>query len=131
MHPKVHPPEALKKGKAMTGDEMERAVDGLRKSVANLETYIEEVDRKLDGRIDEVSIQMAETSKQLRIYASTLSNFIEVVTHAFTEQDVLNRKQSKSIREIASAESRTDERLNALISVVEKHISEGGHGQAP
>lgn len=115
----------------MTGDEMERAVDGLRKSVANLETYIEEVDRKLDGRIDEVSIQMAETSKQLRIYASTLSNFIEVVTHAFTEQDVLNRKQSKSIREIASAESRTDERLNALISVVEKHISEGGHGQAP
>ena len=101
----------------MTGDEMERSIEALRGSVVDLETYIEQLDRRLSTRANKVDEQMAETNKQLRIYANSLSNFIGVVTSSFGN--------------LAATQARTDERLNALISVVEKHISEGGHGQAP
>ncbi|HEX8500988.1 MAG TPA: hypothetical protein VF659_10400 [Pyrinomonadaceae bacterium] len=95
----------------MTGEEMERAIDFLLKSQANLEARIEQVNANLGTRIEETNRQLAETNRQLGEYASTQTTLIQVVTRTFEAQETINR--------------RTDERLNALIATVEKLISRG------
>jgi hypothetical protein len=89
----------------MTGEEMERAIDFLLKSQANLEARIEQVNENLGARIE-------ETNRQLGDYASMQTTLIEVVTRTFEAQAALNK--------------RTDERLNALIFTVEKLVNERG-----
>ncbi|HEX8354003.1 MAG TPA: hypothetical protein VF611_13940 [Pyrinomonadaceae bacterium] len=117
----------------MTGEELERAIDFLLKSQANLEARIEQVNANLGARIDETNRQLAETNRQLAEtdrqlaetnrqlaetnkhlgeYASMQTTLVQVVTRTFEAQDAINK--------------RTDERLNALIDTVEKLISRGG-----
>ncbi len=99
----------------MTGEEMERAIDFLLKSQANLEARIEQVNANLGARIDETNRQVAdltrqlgETNRQLGEFAGMQTTFIQVVTRTFEAQDVINR--------------RTDDRLNALIDTVNKML---------
>lgn len=99
----------------MTGEEMERAIDFLLKSQANLEARIEQVNTNLGVRIDETNRQLAETNRQLGDYANMQTTLIQVVTRTFESQAAINR--------------RTDERLNALIVTVEKLID--GRGSKP
>jgi ABC-type transporter Mla subunit MlaD len=110
----------------MTGEEMERAIDFLLKSQANLEARIEQVNANLGARIGETNRQLAETSKQLaetskrlaetskRLdqYADMQTTLVQVVTRTFNAQGAINK--------------RTDEKLNALIDTIEKLISRGG-----
>ncbi|HEX8188116.1 MAG TPA: hypothetical protein VF586_07190 [Pyrinomonadaceae bacterium] len=111
----------------MTGGEMERAIDFLLKSQANLEARIEqvnvnlgarieEVDRRLGARIEETDRQLAETNRQLGEYANRQTTLIQVVTRTFEAQAVSNK--------------RTDEKLNALIDTVNRMLS-GGQGGNP
>lgn len=88
---------------------MERAIDFLLKSQANLEARIEQVNSNLGERI-------AETNKLLGEHARTQTEFIQIVTRTFEAQADINR--------------RTDERINALISAVERLNSEGKNGKA-
>ena len=110
----------------MTGEEMERAIDFLLKSQANLEARIEQVNANLGARIDETNRQLAETDRRLGArmeetnkllghYARTQTTFVQVVTRTFEAQDAFNR--------------RTDERLNALIDTVNRMLggSPGGN----
>lgn len=96
----------------MTGEEMERAIDFLLKSQANLEARIEQVNANLGTRIDETNRQLAETNRQLGDYANTQTTLIQVITRTFESQ--------------AAGNKRTDERLNALIVTVEKLVIERG-----
>ncbi|MDT5272233.1 MAG: hypothetical protein QOH49_4419 [Acidobacteriota bacterium] len=96
----------------MTGEEMERAIDFLFKSQANLEASIEEVDRRLGARINETNAQLAETNRQFGEYANMQTTLIQVVTRTFEAQATINK--------------RTDDKLNALIDTVGKLISERG-----
>ncbi len=82
----------------MTGEEMERAIEFLLKSQANLET------------------QIAETGRQLAIYAQTQSQFIEIVTTTMTS---LAESQAQTDAKL----KQTDDRLNKLIGLFEQHIS--------
>ena len=104
----------------MTGEEMERAIDFLLKSQANLDASIEEVDRRLGARIEEVdlrlSAQIEESRKLLDEYSRMQTVLVQVVTRTFAEQGDFNR--------------RTDEKLNALIDTVNKMLS-GGQGANP
>jgi vacuolar-type H+-ATPase subunit I/STV1 len=107
----------------MTGEEMERAIDFLLKSQANLEARIEQMNANLGARIDETdkqiaetNIQLAETNRQLNEFASMQTTFIQVVTRTFEGQDAINR--------------RTDDKLNALIDTVNKMLG-GGLGSNP
>jgi hypothetical protein len=100
----------------MTGEEMERAIDFLLKSQANLEARIEQVNTNLGARIDETNRQLAETDRRLGECASMQTTLIQVVTRTFEAQDAINR--------------RTDERLNALIDTVNRMLS-GGLGGNP
>jgi hypothetical protein len=106
----------------MTGEEMERAIDFLLKSQANLEARIEQVNSNLSGRIEETNRQLAETNRQLAEttnlmgeHARTQTAFIQIVTRTFEAQADINR--------------RTDERINVLISAVERLNSEGRNGK--
>jgi deoxyribodipyrimidine photolyase len=92
----------------MSGEEMERAIDFLLKSQANLEQRIEQVNSNLGARI-------AETNAILGEYARMQTQLIETVTRTFDAQVEINR--------------RTDERLHALMSAVERHVSEGHGGK--
>lgn len=102
---------------------MERAIDFLLRSQANLEARIEQVNANLGVRIDETnrqvaetSRQLAETSKRLDEYAGMQTTLVQVVTRTFEAQDAINK--------------RTDDKLNALIDTVNKMLS-GGLGGAP
>ena len=107
----------------MTGEEMERAIDFLLKSQANLEARIEQVNANLgariaetDGQLAETSKQLAETSKRLDQYADMQTMLVQVVTRTYQAQDAINK--------------RTDDRLNALIDTVNKMLG-GGLGGNP
>ena len=104
----------------MTGEEMERAIDFLLKSQANLEARIEEVDQRLGARIEEVnrnlSAQIEESRKLFDEYQRMQTMLVQVVTRTFAEQADFNR--------------RTDEKLNALIDTVNRMLS-GGQGANP
>ncbi|HYP00388.1 MAG TPA: hypothetical protein VER76_09390 [Pyrinomonadaceae bacterium] len=82
----------------MTGEEMERAIEFLLQGQANHQV-----------RLDELTAQVAATSKQLQVYAETQTQFIQIVTQTMTG--------------LAEAQARTDERLNKLIVAVGQHIS--------
>jgi hypothetical protein len=84
----------------MTGEEMERAIEFLLKGQANHQV-----------RLDELTAQVTETSKQLQAYARTQSEFIRATT--------------ESITGLAEAQAKTDERLNKLIGLFEQHIVAG------
>ena len=102
----------------MTGEEMERAIDFLLKSQANLEARIEQVNENLGARIEEVDQRLGarieETDRQLGEYANMQTTFIQVVTRTFAAQAKFNK--------------RTDEKLNALIDTVNKMLSDGQGG---
>lgn len=93
----------------MTGEEMERAIDFLLKSQANLEARIEQVNANLGARID-------ETNRQLGDYANMQTTLIQVVTRTFEAQAAINK--------------RTDEKLDALIDSINKMLN-GGQGGNP
>ena len=84
----------------MTGEEMERAIEFLLQSQAALEA------------------QVAATGKQLRAYAETQSEFIEIMTR---NVDALTAAQARTDAGL----SKTDERLNKLIGLFEQHIVAG------
>lgn len=91
----------------MTGEEMERAIEFLLQSQANLEAQ--------QRRTDE---QIAETGRQLQAYAQTQSEFIRVTTESITR---LAEAQERTDARLA----KTDERLNKLIGLFEQHIVAG------
>ena len=97
---------------------MERAIDFLLKSQANLEARIEQVNANLGARIEEVNrnlgVRVEETNKFLGEYAQMQTTLVQVVTRTFAAQADLN--------------GRTDEKLNALIDTVNKMLS-GGQGR--
>jgi hypothetical protein len=84
----------------MTGEEMERAIEFLLQSQADI-----------SARQDRTDAQIAETGRQLAAYAETQSEFIRATT--------------ESITGLAAAQARTDERLNKLIGLFEQHIIAG------
>jgi predicted nuclease with TOPRIM domain len=100
----------------MTGEEMERAIDFLLKSQANLEARIEQVNENLGARIAETNGQLNEMGKLLGEYTQMQTTLVQVVTRTFAAQADFNR--------------RTDEKLNALIDTVNKMLG-GGQGGNP
>jgi len=92
----------------MTGEEMERAIEFLLQSQG-----------KHEARLDELTVQVSETSKQLQTYAETQSQFIEIVTQAMTNLADAQARTERTVNE-------TNSRLDRLAALVERHI-EGEH----
>lgn len=92
----------------MTGEEMERAIEFLLKSQADVA-----------ARQDRTDAQIAETSRQLQTYAETQSQFIEIVTQAMTDLAAAQARTERTVND-------TNSRLDRLAALVERHI-EGEH----
>lgn len=84
----------------MTGEEMERAIEFLLQSQANLEA------------------QVAETNRIVQLHAGTQTEFIEAMTRALEGQAEINAS-------LRAADARADARLNKLIELFEQHIVTG------
>ena len=84
----------------MTGEEMERAIEFLLQSQA-----------KHESRLDQLTGQVEETSRQLQTYAEMQSEFIGAMT--------------QTVAGLAEAQTRTDAKLDKLIGLFEQHIVAG------
>jgi chromosome segregation ATPase len=110
----------------MSNDEIERAMDFLLKSQANL-----------DVRIEQTNEQLAQTNEQLRQLAEhvgaltdTQNQFIQVVTRTFEAQAQINEslragqaRTDEALARLAEAQAHTDRRLDALIDIVQGRIN--------
>ena len=72
-----------------------------------------------DTRPDQLTAQVAETSRQLQAYAGTQTQFIEIAARTMTG---LAEAQARTDARF----DRTNDRLDRLAALVEQHIS--GHG---
>src|ERR1044072_6634994 len=73
-----------RKLKGMTGEEMERAIDFLLKSQANLEQRIEQVNTNLGTRIEELATKLDGLTDAAQMPAYSQIQFNQTVTTAIT-----------------------------------------------
>ncbi len=85
----------------MTGEEMERAIEFLLQSQANLESHL------------------VETNRIIQLHAETQTQFMQIVTRHIEAQGEINAS-------LRAAVSRTDERLERLEALVERYIEGRG-----
>lgn len=109
----------------MTNEEMERAIEFLLKSQADLNAQI--------GRTNE---QLAQTNRQLGGFADTQAEIMRVMTRTLESQAQINDSLRASIRDLSAAQRRTeeavarlaesqaqsDQRLDALIDIVRERL---------
>jgi chromosome segregation ATPase len=87
----------------MTGEEMERAIEFLLQRQASSEARQEKTDE-----------QIAQTNRQLEIYAETQSEFLQTVLRFVESQDVINAKARQRFDGLAEAQQRTEQRFSDL-----------------
>lgn len=99
---------------------MERAIEFLVKNQASF-----------DARLEQTNQQIAETGRQLRDYAQTQSQFIQIVTETMTK---LAEAQARTEQRMAESNALLNEkiadtnaRLDRLAAMVERNIT-GGNG---
>ena len=103
----------------MTGDEVERSIEFLLKNQATLEAQIERTSRQIEA-----------TNQRLEMYAETQTQFIQIVTRHIEAQGEINVSLRGAVRELASAQTRTDARLDRLAETVERFITESRNGKS-
>jgi Skp family chaperone for outer membrane proteins len=94
----------------VTGEEMERAIDFLLKSQANLEQRIEQVNTNLGTRIEELATKLDGLTDAVRMQADSQSQFNQTVTTAITA--------------LAEAQAKTEAKVDRLAGLVER-LAEG------
>jgi ABC-type transporter Mla subunit MlaD len=92
----------------MTGEEMERAIDFLLRSQANLEAGIEQVNANLGTQLSQAVESIAELNRVVRIQADS--------------QGQLNRTLTTAITALAEAQQKTEIKVDRLAGVVEKLV---------
>jgi DNA anti-recombination protein RmuC len=92
----------------VTGEEMERAIDFLLRSQANLEARIEQVNANLGAQLSETRAQLADLTSIVRMQADSQSQFNQTVTTAITA--------------LAEAQQKTEAKVDRLAGVVEKLV---------
>ncbi|HEV7903128.1 MAG TPA: hypothetical protein VGO96_04740 [Pyrinomonadaceae bacterium] len=101
----------------MTGEELERAIEFLLKSQARAE-----------ARQDRTDQQIAEMGNQLRIYAETQSQFIEVVTQSLKGLATIQARTEQRIAEtnahMAETNARTEQKITEINERSEQRIAE-------
>jgi DNA anti-recombination protein RmuC len=94
----------------MTGEELERAIEFLLQGQARAEE-----------RQDRTDQQIAELGKQIKTYADTQSQFIEIVTRSL---EGLAAAQERTHREIAETNARTDRKITESNARTDRKIIE-------
>src|ERR1044071_5377184 len=112
----------------MTGEELERAiafiVEQQAQATAKMDSLIETVGtlartvESLSGTVESLSGTVEKQSGKVDRTADSVTALLAIAE--IHEREITELRQTQ-----AEAQSRTDERLNALINTVERHISEG------
>ena len=107
----------------MTDEEVERAIEFLLKSQANLETKVESLAEKVEGLVE----QVGEINSIIRMQADSQSQLNEMFTRAITELAEAQRRTETKVDRLADIATRsnlrqdeTDARLERLTVVVER-----------
>lgn len=109
----------------MTSEEMERAIEFLLERQSASENRIEQT----NAQIVQTNAQLAETSRQLALYAETQTQFIEIATRSIEALAAAQVRTNKAVARLAERSAEIDARLNTLLNVVERHITETHGGQ--
>ena len=99
----------------MTGEELSRTI-----------TFILEQQAQITSNQAQVTSNMAQLTERVNRMAEKVDRNAESITALLAIAEMHERE----ITENREAQSRTDERLNALIDTVERYISEGRNGKA-
>ena len=92
----------------MTGEEMERAIDFLLRSQANLEARIEQVNANLGTQLSQAVESIAELNRVVRMQTDS--------------QGQLNQTLTTAITALAEAQQKTETKVDRLAGVVEKLV---------
>ncbi len=107
----------------MTPEEMDRKMEFIVEQQAQ---FVVRIDKLLESqeRLHQSDERLRESHERLRDSQATLTaSLLRVV-------DIVQRVVD-IVQALSQAQKSTDERLNALISVVEKHITGPDHGRKP
>jgi hypothetical protein len=96
----------------VTGEEMERAIDFLLKSQANLEARIEQVNANLGAQLSQAVESISELNR--------------VVQMQSTSQAELNQMLTRAVTGLADAQAKTEAKVDRLAGLVERLA--GGQG---
>src|SRR4028118_306782 len=116
----------------MTGDEMERAIEFILQSQANHESRLGELTEKTN----QLTEQIAETNRIVRLQGETQTSFMQIVTQHIEAQAEINaslRAGNASLREAITrmdvridrtdrSVNRTDARLDRIAALVERYL---------
>jgi hypothetical protein len=92
----------------MTGEEMERAIDFLLRSQANLEARIEQVNANLGTQLSQAVESIAELNRVVRMQTDS--------------QGQLNQTLTTAITALAEAQQKTETKVDRLAGLVEKLV---------
>lgn len=106
----------------MTWEEMERTMSFIVEQQAQINVTISRLSEKTDRNSDSISALLAIAE----IQAAEIRDLTESTRDLRESTQALAERQ----RESEERGRRTDERLDALINIVERHISEGRNGKA-
>ena len=124
----------------MTGEEMERAIEFILQGQANFDAQLGQLLQRqanfetrlerLENGLEQTNQQVAETSRQLQVYAETQSEFIQIVTTTMQGLAAAIERTNERLVLTEEHNMQTDERLNKLAGLVERIITEGRNGHA-
>ena len=106
----------------MTSEEMEKTMTFIVEQQAQINVTIDRLSEKVDRNSDGISALLAVAELQ--------AAEIRDLTESTRDLREATRALADRQRENDERGRRTDERLNALINIVERHISEGRNGEA-
>lgn len=113
----------------MTEQQMEKAIAFILEQQAQLTTTV----GRLSGRVDVMAEKVDKLASKVDRTAGGITDLLAVAEIQAAEiRDLTESIRTLADRQRESEERgrRTDERLDALINIVERHISEGRNGKA-
>lgn len=105
----------------MTDEERQRQMDFILAQQARFAVDLQ----TLGESVQTLREAQARTDQQLAMYAETQSEFIQIVTHSIQALADSQLRTDERMLRTDERMAQTDERLNALINIVERHISAG------
>ena len=119
----------------MTDDEMQRSIEFLLKSQANLEIQVEKTNQQLeqtnqqldqtnqqlgrtDLQVERTSRQAEETERRLSMLAETQSEFIQAMLRHVESQAQINADFRRTMKELAEGQRELTQTVSGLVKTV-------------
>jgi hypothetical protein len=102
----------------MTPEEMDRKIEFILQMQAHFEANLEEMQTRFEASLERMRLESTAADDRLRDSQATLTAAVIRITELMEQSQKQTDERFRGL----------DERLNALITVVEKHITGPDHG---